>query len=49
MTETDLRELLRGGETFTVEFKSDSPDQKRGLSDDDLIEALVYRPKGTTP
>lgn len=41
MTEQELRNLIAGGETLTVEFKSDTPNQKNGLSDDDLFDAVV--------
>ncbi|PTA67567.1 ATP-binding protein [Deinococcus arcticus] len=41
MTEAELRDLIAGGETLHVEFKSDSPSQKSGLSDVDLQEAVV--------
>lgn len=41
MTEQELRDFIAQGETFEVEFKSDTPDKANGLSDDDLQEAVV--------
>lgn len=41
MTEQELRQLIAGGETLSVEFKSDSPGQKSGLSDEELQDAVV--------
>jgi len=42
MTEQELRTLIAGGETLTVEFKSD----QGPLSDNDLIEAIVCLANG---
>lgn len=41
MTEQELRDLVAQGETFEVEFKSDTPDKKSGLSDEEMQEAVV--------
>lgn len=36
-----LRELVSHGETMDVEFKEDHPAANRGLSDNDIVEAVV--------
>jgi len=41
MTEQELRDIIAQGETLTVEFKSDTPSRKDGLSDNELQEAVV--------
>lgn len=43
MTEADARSLVEGGETFTVEFKSET---SQPLSDGELIEAVVCLANG---